>query len=188
MLPPLTNADVLGTFTEPGTLVCSTLSTVMWFTHCTIFVYVFPLLGATLLMPNGRPPSAGEVFRNPDMAGVLRELGTGGKDGFYGGRIGEAMVKVLQEMGGVLTMEDLKVRSEGRNHRPRRCCVFVVGKVGHIGQECVKQCLRTDSAMQGSLSNVLLDRPYLAVLSPSRCPTGTHHPRPPGALLCVCRL
>ncbi|CAN0093454.1 unnamed protein product [Ectocarpus sp. 8 AP-2014] len=70
-----------------------------------------PNKGAALLMPNGRTPAAGEVFRNPDMAGVLRELGTGRKEGFYGGRIGEAMVKVLQEMGGVLTMEDLKAHT-----------------------------------------------------------------------------
>lgn len=61
-------------------------------------------------MPNGKAPSTGEVFRNPDMAAVLRELGTGGKEAFYGGRIGEAMVEVLQKMGGVLTMEDLKAR------------------------------------------------------------------------------
>ncbi|CAM9583466.1 unnamed protein product [Scytosiphon promiscuus] len=59
-------------------------------------------------MPNGRPPSSGEVFRNPDMAGVLRELGSGGKEAFYAGRIGEAMVDVLQEMGGLLTADDLK--------------------------------------------------------------------------------
>lgn len=70
--------------------------------------------GAALLNPNGKAPSAGEVFRNPDMAGVLRELGAGGKEGFYGGRIGAAIVKVLQQMGGVLTVEDLKVRLESR--------------------------------------------------------------------------
>lgn len=65
--------------------------------------------GCALRMPSGHSPAAGEVFRNPDMASVLRELGTGGKDAFYGGRIGEAMVEVLRGMGGVLTMEDLKV-------------------------------------------------------------------------------
>ncbi|CAM9949386.1 unnamed protein product, partial [Hapterophycus canaliculatus] len=69
-----------------------------------------PNKGAALLMPNGKPPSAGEVFRNPDMAGVLRELGSGGKEAFYDGRIGKAMVEVLREMGGVLTAADLKAR------------------------------------------------------------------------------
>lgn len=66
------------------------------------------------MTPSGKAPSAGEVFRNPDMAAVLRELGAGGKEAFYGGRVGEAMVKVLREMGGVLTVEDLKVRTFGK--------------------------------------------------------------------------
>lgn len=62
-----------------------------------------------LLKPNGETPSAGDVFRNPDMATVLRELGAGGKDAFYRGRIGSAIVEVLQELGGVMTMDDLMV-------------------------------------------------------------------------------
>lgn len=44
------------------------------------------------------------------MAGVLRELGVKGKKAFYEGRIAEAIVDVLESLGGVLTMEDLKVR------------------------------------------------------------------------------
>ncbi|CAN0440124.1 unnamed protein product [Scytosiphon promiscuus] len=47
------------------------------------------------------------------MAGVLRELGAGGKEAFYEGRIGDAMVEVLRELGGVLTKEDLKAREKG---------------------------------------------------------------------------
>lgn len=79
-------------------------------------------------MPNGKPPSPGEVFRNPDMAGVLRELGSGGKEAFYHGRIGKAMVDVLQDMGGVLTAEDLKVRRRIPSFRLShdRGCFFVV--------------------------------------------------------------
>ncbi|CAM9163253.1 unnamed protein product [Ascophyllum nodosum] len=64
--------------------------------------------GAALLMPNGKPPQAGEVFRNHDMARVLRELGAGGKEAFYEGSIGSAIVDVVRELGGVLSMEDLK--------------------------------------------------------------------------------
>lgn len=65
--------------------------------------------GGALRMPTGKSPATGDVFRNPDMAGVLRELGAGGKQAFYGGRVGLAMVEVLQELGGVLTVDDLKV-------------------------------------------------------------------------------
>ena len=69
--------------------------------------------GAALLMPNGKPPQAGEVFRNHDMARVLRELGAGGKEAFYEGSIGSAIVDVVRELGGVLSMEDLKVSGVG---------------------------------------------------------------------------
>lgn len=74
----------------------------------------------------------GEVFRNPDMAGVLRELGAGGKEAFYGGRIGEAMVKVLREMGGVLTMEDLKV-----SERTRGSCLVCFSSLSAQGCGCI---------------------------------------------------
>lgn len=65
--------------------------------------------GAALLKADGEAPSTGDVFRNPDLAGVLREVGAGGKDAYYGGRIGSAIVEVLRDLGGVMTLEDLKV-------------------------------------------------------------------------------
>jgi gamma-glutamyltranspeptidase/glutathione hydrolase len=54
-------------------------------------------------------PKVGEIFSNPDMAGVLRELGAkGATAGFYGGRIGQAIVDGLQKHGGIMTLDDLK--------------------------------------------------------------------------------
>lgn len=54
-------------------------------------------------------PKVGDIFTNPDMAQVLRELGAkGATDGFYGGRAGEAIIEALQKNGGVMTVEDLK--------------------------------------------------------------------------------
>jgi len=55
-----------------------------------------------------RAPKAGEIFRNPDLANVLRELGAGGKEAFYHGRIAEAIVDVLKTMGSSMTKEDLE--------------------------------------------------------------------------------
>ena len=50
-----------------------------------------------LLSPaTGRAPAAGEVFKNPTLAQSLRELAEGGKEGFYGGRIGQAIVDLVQ--------------------------------------------------------------------------------------------
>mmetsp|Transcript_16591 Transcript_16591/g.29376 ORF Transcript_16591/g.29376 Transcript_16591/m.29376 type:complete len:568 (+) Transcript_16591:93-1796(+) len=53
-------------------------------------------------------PRAGEVFHNPGLAKTLRELGEGGKEAFYGGRAGEEIVKVLNDLGSFITMEDLE--------------------------------------------------------------------------------
>ena len=67
--------------------------------------------GAQVLVPDGsgghRAPGAGEIFANPLFASVLRELGAGGPEAFYTGRIGQAIVDVVQGEGGALTMEDL---------------------------------------------------------------------------------
>lgn len=82
--------------------------TAFWWDRCAYQLGSSPH-GSALKMPSGRTPATGEVFRNPDMASVLRELGTGGKKAFYEGRIAEAMVEVLAGLGGVMTMEDLKV-------------------------------------------------------------------------------
>lgn len=55
-----------------------------------------------------RAPSAGEIFKNPNLAQTFRTLAKEGKAGFYGGRIGEAIVKVLQDLGGYTTIDDLQ--------------------------------------------------------------------------------
>lgn len=47
-------------------------------------------------------------MRNPTLAKTFRELGKSGKAGFYTGRIAEELVKVVKDLGGHLTMEDLK--------------------------------------------------------------------------------
>ncbi|EWM20984.1 Gamma-glutamyltranspeptidase [Nannochloropsis gaditana] len=61
-----------------------------------------------LLSPaTGRAPVAGEVFRNPALAATMRELGAGGKEAFYQGRVGRAIVEVVRAQGGCLTLEDL---------------------------------------------------------------------------------
>jgi gamma-glutamyltranspeptidase / glutathione hydrolase len=54
-----------------------------------------------------RAPRAGETFRNPGMAKALRAIAAGGKDAYYRGEIGMAVVKIVQEAGGVLAEADL---------------------------------------------------------------------------------
>ena len=59
--------------------------------------------------PDGkRAPLPGEVFTNPTLANTFRLLAKHGKRGFYEGTVAEALVKVVQDLGGHLNLEDLK--------------------------------------------------------------------------------
>ncbi|KAI1335387.1 gamma-glutamyltranspeptidase-domain-containing protein [Xylariaceae sp. FL0016] len=58
--------------------------------------------------PSGvRAPRAGEIMKNPTLAKTFRALATEGKKGFYTGRIAEELVKVVQDLGGHLELDDL---------------------------------------------------------------------------------
>ncbi|KAL8862713.1 MAG: hypothetical protein Q9178_001211 [Gyalolechia marmorata] len=58
--------------------------------------------------PDGkRAPLPGEIMKNPTLANTFRLLAKHGKMGFYGGSVAEALVKVLQDLGGHFDMDDL---------------------------------------------------------------------------------
>ncbi|XP_023147133.2 glutathione hydrolase-like YwrD proenzyme [Amphiprion ocellaris] len=63
-------------------------------------------LGGDLLI-DGHAPKCGQVFKNPALARTLKELGEGGKPAFYQGRVAQAIVDVINQNGGVLTLDDL---------------------------------------------------------------------------------
>jgi gamma-glutamyltranspeptidase/glutathione hydrolase len=56
---------------------------------------------------NGRPPVAGQIFRNPDLARTLRLLQQQGADAFYKGEIARAIVAKSTALGGTMTLKDL---------------------------------------------------------------------------------
>ncbi len=77
---------------------------------------------AALYLPGGRPPSAGDLFVQPELAGTLqtmmdaerRAAGRGraeairaARDAFYTGKIAETICAFHREEGGLLTREDL---------------------------------------------------------------------------------
>lgn len=57
--------------------------------------------------PNGRPPRAGELFRNPDLARTFRLLESQGAAALYRGAIAKAIVAKSTALGGTMTLEDL---------------------------------------------------------------------------------
>lgn len=59
--------------------------------------------------PDGvRAPKPGDIIKLPQLAKTFRTLATEGKKGFYTGRIAEELVKVVQDLGGHLELDDLK--------------------------------------------------------------------------------
>ena len=55
----------------------------------------------------GRPPRAGEPFRNPALAQSLSRIAAQGADGFYRGPVAQAMVEAVRGAGGAMALEDL---------------------------------------------------------------------------------
>ena len=62
---------------------------------------------ARTYLPHGRAPSAGELFRNPDLAASLRLIAEQGRAAFYEGRIADAILAISGQMGGTMVAADL---------------------------------------------------------------------------------
>ncbi|KAJ5211450.1 Gamma-glutamyltranspeptidase [Penicillium cinerascens] len=59
-----------------------------------------------------RSPRPGEIMKNPTLARTFRTLAAEGKKGFYQGRIAQEIVKVVKDLGGYMTLEDLAYHAE----------------------------------------------------------------------------
>ena len=59
------------------------------------------------MLLNGKAPLPGQIMKFPDLAKTFHSVGEHGKDGFYKGRIAEAVVGLIQSKGGVMELEDL---------------------------------------------------------------------------------
>lgn len=67
----------------------------------------YTVLGDYYLNDDQMPYNVGDVITNPDLAKSLQLIAEGGKDVFYTGEIGRAIVDTIASYGGVLSMEDL---------------------------------------------------------------------------------
>jgi gamma-glutamyltranspeptidase/glutathione hydrolase len=63
---------------------------------------------AHTFLPDGRAPSAGELFRNPDMAQSLRLIAETNGEAFYRGELAERVTAFAKSHGAALTMSDLE--------------------------------------------------------------------------------
>jgi gamma-glutamyltranspeptidase / glutathione hydrolase len=61
-----------------------------------------------LFLPNDGPPALGTIWRNPDLAGVLRRIAERGPAGFYEGPVAEAIARAAKDGGGIITGDDLR--------------------------------------------------------------------------------
>ncbi len=64
-----------------------------------------------IFLPNGRPPVAGEIFRQPELADTLQRIAENGREGFYRGPVAEDLVDHLRSLGGLHTLEDFDSQS-----------------------------------------------------------------------------
>ena len=62
---------------------------------------------AKLYLPQDRPPKAGDIFANPDLAGSLQQIAAHGRDAFYKGEISKKILETIERHGGVMTPQDL---------------------------------------------------------------------------------
>jgi gamma-glutamyltranspeptidase/glutathione hydrolase len=80
---------------------------------------------AELFLPGGEPVKPGTLWRNPDLANVLRRIAESGPGGFYAGATADQIVDEMRRGGGIITHDDLSaykpmwrepVRFEYRGH------------------------------------------------------------------------
>jgi len=74
---------------------------------------------AAIFLPNGAPPAAGVLFRQPNLARTLQAIRDRGADGFYRGRVAREIEQGQRRAGGLITRGDLALYS-ARIRRPVR--------------------------------------------------------------------
>ena len=100
---------------EPTVRMCREGITVSWTHHETLNWYNFTNQKMQSVFHNpktGKPWLEGDVYKRPDYAATLEQLAAAGdrgeKDlGFYTGQVGKDFLTDLEELGGIMTEQDL---------------------------------------------------------------------------------
>ncbi len=61
-----------------------------------------------IFLDNGAVPEKGHVIRQPALAETLQLIAAQGRDGFYAGHVGRALLEAVQAAGGIWTEQDLQ--------------------------------------------------------------------------------
>jgi gamma-glutamyltranspeptidase / glutathione hydrolase len=89
---------------------------------------------------DGKPPVAGQILRNPDLAKTLRMLGDHGRDAFYKGPIAQAIVAKSHALGGTMTLADLaNYHGEWVQPVSTSCSLRLHGIIGSDSKMLVEQ-------------------------------------------------
>eukprot|EP00090_Calanus_glacialis_P004532 TRINITY_DN13387_c0_g1_i1.p1 TRINITY_DN13387_c0_g1~~TRINITY_DN13387_c0_g1_i1.p1 ORF type:complete len:490 (+),score=135.18 TRINITY_DN13387_c0_g1_i1:1-1470(+) len=100
---------------EPTVAMCREGITVSWTHHTTLYWYNFTNQKMQSVFHNpetGKPWVEGDIYQRPDYATTLEQLAEAGdrgeKDlGFYTGPVGRDFLTDLQDLGGIMTQDDL---------------------------------------------------------------------------------
>jgi gamma-glutamyltranspeptidase/glutathione hydrolase len=65
-------------------------------------------VSAALFFPGGAPPAKATMFKNPELAAVLKRIVEKGPKGFYEGPTADAIVAQMKSDDGIMTLADLK--------------------------------------------------------------------------------
>jgi gamma-glutamyltranspeptidase/glutathione hydrolase len=65
--------------------------------------------GSMDYLPGGTVPAPGAIFRQPDLAKVLRRIGREGREAFYAGEVRDRIVETVSKQGGYLDKKDFDV-------------------------------------------------------------------------------
>jgi gamma-glutamyltranspeptidase/glutathione hydrolase len=95
---------------------------------------------------NGKPPKAGEIFSNKDLANTLELIGAQGCRVFYEGELAEKMCKSINKAGGSFTLEDF------RNHKSEWVVPISTNYKGYDVYELPPNC---QGAMVLEMLNIL---------------------------------
>jgi gamma-glutamyltranspeptidase/glutathione hydrolase len=63
---------------------------------------------ASIFLPAGQPPRAGDLMRQPALAESLRTIANEGAEVLYGGALGQTVAHGIQQCGGILSIDDLR--------------------------------------------------------------------------------